>query len=540
MSTDALSLPDPESLPDDPALLRQLILQLLQTLRSDRARIEKLQQHMDWLVRRMFGRSREKLDPRQLALFDALAAEVAAAGAEEASCGEPALAETATAPQPTKRKGHGRRPKPDHLKRVEEIHDLTEAEKQALAGDGELVLIGEEVTEQYELEPSSLYIVRHVQKKYVRRPALVESGLTAGEKNVITAPKPPAPIPGGIAGPGLLAHVLVSHFVDHLPFHRQQSVSVRFGQFFSRQTTDGWCLACAELLEPLYEQLKLQVLASHVIHTDDTPVKVCDAFRKLDYTGRFWIYWGDERYRLAAFDYTCDRSRDGPEQFLKGYRGYLQADAYGAYDALYAKGDIVEVACWAHARRKFFDHQKLDQVYALTALAFIRQLYGVERELSKRAANEWRPLELEERARQIATERQAQALPVLEKFHTWLETESVRLLPKNALREATNYVLGNWAAFRRYIEDGQLAIDNNAAERALRRIAVGRRNWLFRASDRGGRAAAIHYSLLTSCERNGLNPFTYLRHVLRTLPTLGSNATPDEFRALLPDRCRAE
>lgn len=533
MSTEASPTPDAAMLPDDAALLKQLVVQLLATLRTREARIEKLEQHMDWLVRRLFGRSSEKLDPRQLALFETSIL-------DEAEQPAPAPPTPDTSTSTTKKKGHGRRPKPDTLERREVVHDLSDAEKAALGGPESLVFLGDEITEQYEWEPSCLYIIRHVQKKYARRPQLAESGSSRAEKNVITAPKPPAPIPGGIAGPGLLACVVVSRYADHLPFHRQEAISARWGQFFSRQTTDGWALACAELFQPLYNQMRREVLTSHVMGTDDTPVKVRDAHQKRRYTGRFWTYVGDERHPLTLFDFTSDRSRDGPEKFLAGYRGYLQADAYGAYDELYQSGDIVEVGCWAHARRKFFDNQKLDSARALTALAYIRQLYAVESDLRKRCQTEWRELTPEERAARVAAERQERSLPVLDQFHSWLEAELPRLLPQHPLREAMQYALNHWAALRRYTEDGQLSIDNNAAERALRGIAIGRKNWLFCGSDRGGCAAAIHFSLLASAHRHELNPFEYLRHLLQHLPTLGPAPFAEQLQPLLPHLCRLD
>ncbi len=222
MSTDALPLPDLATLPDDSATLRQLVLQLLEALQGERVQREKLEQRMDQLLRRLYCRSSEKIDPLQLLLFDAASQE--AATPQEAAVPEPAAVVEPEANQAARR-GHGRRPKPDHLKRVDVIHDLTEAEKQALAGDGQLVPIGEEITEQYEWQPSSLYIVRHIQKKYARQPQLLEGGVAPEQKNVITAPKPPQPIPGGIAGPGLIAEVVTNRFADHLPFHRQRRAS---------------------------------------------------------------------------------------------------------------------------------------------------------------------------------------------------------------------------------------------------------------------------------------------------------------------------
>ena len=491
MSTDALPLPQLSDLPDDPQTLRTLVLQLLEALRGEREQREQLEHRLDLVLRKLYGRSSEKVDPNQLALFDS---------SPEVTTAEPPVAEENEQARP--RGGHGRRPKPDHFRRVDAVHDLSDAEKAALARGGELVLIGEEVTEQYDWQPSSLFVVRHIQMKYARRPQLVESGPGVNQKNIITAPKPPQPIPGGIAGPGLLAQTLVSHYVDHVPFHRQQRIYGRHGLPFSRQTTDGWSLTLAEgVLQPLYRLMIDEVLQSYGINTDDTHVDVRDAHRKQKYTGRFWPYVGDEEHPLTVFDFTPDRSRDGPAKFLASYQGYLQADAYSAYDGIYrhSQGRIVEVGCWAHARRNFFEARATDELRAHTALAYIRRLYAVERELRTQCEREWRELPLADRAGRIAANRQERSLPILQEFHAWLESESPKLLPKHPVRQAIDYALNQWAALIRYAADGRLSIDNLAAERALRGLTIGRRNWLFRGSERGGRAAAVHFSLIASC-----------------------------------------
>jgi transposase len=540
MSTDASLQVDSAALPDDPAVLKTLVVQLVESLRERDARIRKLERHMDLLVRRIYGRTSEKFDPGQLPLFDTRAEDSSAAETLAATAAaEPAAPETP--PCPAAHRGHGRRAKPDELKRVDRVYDLTDAEKQALAGDGELVPLGEEVTEQYEWEPSCLFVIRHIQKKYVRRPQLLESGPAPHEKNVVTAPKPPQPIPGGIAGPGLLAHVLVSRFADHLPYHRQEDILARYGLSFSRQTTCDWALALVELLTPLYRLAIEQVLASRVLHTDDTPVKVRDAHQKREYQGHFWTYVGDDDHPLVVFQYTPSRSRDGPAEFLKRYHGYLQADAFGGYDGIYAgsNGKIIEVACWAHARRKFFENRTTDRLRAETALAHIGQLYKLERDLKNRCGGDWRQLPREERFTLIAQERQAHARPLLEQFFQWLTDDSPKLVPKNPIRQAMEYALGNWPALCRYTDDGALDIDNNEAERTLRSIALGRKNWLFCGSDRGGHAAAIHFGLVASCRRHQVDPFAYLRDILGRLPALSPNAPHQTLRALLPDRWQA-
>lgn len=533
MSTDAPLTVDPTALPDDPAILKSLVVQVIKELHDERAKVEKLQHHMDLLLRRLFGRSSEKLDPHQLALFDVQAEEPSG----------PKVAQEVTPSSPTAsrtpRPDHHRQRRADALARVEVVHDLSPAEKQALAGDGQLVPIGEEVSEQFEWEPSCLYVVRHIQKKYARRPQLVESGSAPHEKNVITAVKPPQPLPGSQVGPGLLAHVITSKYLDHLPLYRQERIFARHGLSFSRQTTCDWVLGCAELLAPLHRLMVQLVLASRVIHTDDTPVRVRDAHKKLKHLGRLWVYHGDEEHPLTFFDYTPSRSRDGPAAILKNFTGYLQADAFGGYDGIYtgSNGAILEVACFAHARRKYFEARSMDSLRAETALAYIRRLYAIEHHIKDRAEKEWRELASDERYARIAAVRQEQARPVLEQFLAWLTDEAPKLLPKHPVRQAMDYTLGNWQALARYTDHGSLAIDNNAAENQIRRIAVGRKNWLHCGSDRGGRAAALHYSLMASCQRHGVDPFAYLRDVFTRLPVLQAASVPsDALRNLLPDR----
>jgi transposase len=537
MSMDALPLPDPDSLPDDPTLLKQLVIQLLEALRAKTHEKEALEHRLDLVLRRLYGRSSEKFDPRQGTLFDAHVEE-AAAPSDSAPLEDPAEQAAHDAPPKKKQKGHGRRPKPDTIEVREIVHDLSEAEKTALAGDGQLVWIGDEVSEHYDWNPSCLYLVRNIQKKYARRPQLIESGETREEKNVIVAAKPPLPIPGGIAGPGLLAHVIVSKAADHLPLNRQERVNARQGVLFPRSTTCDWWLACADLLRPLYQVLVAEVLASFVVGADATRINIRNNRRKLQYTGFFWLYRGDELHPLSAFDYAANQSRDGPAQFLKNYRGYLQVDASAVYDEFFVGSTMTEVGCWAHARRKFYENRELDPLVAHTALAYIRQLYKIESKLRQRCAEEWRDLQLDERALRMATERQAQSAPVLETFRAWLDAEWPKLLPKNPLRGAMEYTLRHWDALHRYTDDGRLSIDNNAVEREMRSVAIGRKNWLFCGSDRGGHAAAVHFSLIASCHRNSVDPFVYLRDILTRLPTMGADATADQLRPLLPDRHR--
>ena len=550
MSMDATSSPpaalqvDPTTLPDDAAVLKSLVAQLFAELQSRDGRISDLEHRMSLLLRKLYGDKSEKLDPRQTSLFDLLAAaaEDQAAVTEQASAtaaGDNSPDETPAATSTTKQPpGHGRRRLPDQLQRREVLHDLTDPEKEALGGAANLVVMGREVTEQLEWEPSCLYVIRHVQLTYARRQLLPESGPTLAEQNVVTASKPPQPIAGGLPGPGLLAQVLTSKYADHIPLNRFQRISARHGVELPRQTTCGWAMQCADLFLPLYELMIAEVLASHVVNTDDTTVKIRDSQRKLKCTGYFHTYVGDVQHPLIVFDYLSGHGRDGPKNFLRTFRGYLQADAAPIYDGLFNHPQqlILEVGCWMHGRRNFFENRATDRPRAELVLARIGQLYEVERELKAHCADEWRDLPREELEDRIVDVRQQRSVPVLTTLHAWLEAEKPKLLPKAALRGAMDYLLNHWQALVRYTTDGALAIDNGVAERALRGLTIGRKNWLFCGSERGAQAAAVHFSLIASCHRHGLDAFAYLRDVLTRLPPLGPAPSRDDLRLLLPNR----
>lgn len=528
MSTDALPQPDPTTLPDDPAVLKQLVVQLFDELQKERGARERLEHHIHLLLKRIYGSTSEKFDPQQGVLFDPQA------GEEETPPSVPPP--PASRPGSKNRDRHGRGRIPDKIERKEETHDLTEAEKAALGGAENLVELPPETSEQLDWRPSTMFVVVHVRKKYARKELLPESGLTLAEQNVVVASKPPEAIPGALAAPGLMAQVIVSKGADHLPLHRLEGIFQRQGLRISRQTMDGWWLRTAEFLQPLYDLAVRVVLASHVIHTDDTSVKIRDAWRKLKYTGRFWPYVGDALHPLTVFDYTANHQRAGPAAFLKDYRGYLQADAFNGYDGIYleSQGRIIEAACWAHARRKFFDHRRLDAVRMETALAWIGKLYKVEKDLREHCQGEWQGLSLVDRAARIVAARQEQSKPLLDGFHEWLESEAPKVLPKSAVRGAMDYTLNNWPALCVYVDDGWLDIDNNEGENAVRGIALGRKNWLFCGNDRGGRAAAIHFSLLASCKRHRHDPWVYYREILTRLPAMLPGASDDELLTLLP------
>jgi transposase len=319
-----------------------------------------------------------------------------------------------------------------------------------------------------------------------------------------------------------LSHLIVSKFLDHLPLYRLEGIFRRWGVELSRSTMCDWLATCAFLLAPIVNLMRDEILQSDIIQTDDTTVPVQDKSRNKTKTGRLWTYLGDRNHRYIVYDYTPDRSRDGPEAFLKNYQsGYLQSDAYAGYNRLHNRG-LIEVGCWAHARRKFYEARTSDPARSHAALAWIGLLYDVERSAKDQ--------ELKDEAR--LSLRLEKSRPILESLATWLETERTNVLPKSPMGEAISYARSNGIALNRYLESGALEIDNNASERALRTVALGRKNWLFAGSDAGGKTAATLISLCMTCKTRGIEPWAYLRDVLDRVNTHPNSRIAE----LLPDR----
>jgi transposase len=390
-----------------------------------------------------------------------------------------------------------RKPLPEHLKR----EAVTHAPEHTCCPDcgGALQHFGEDVSEQLEYVPDSFKVIRHVRPKFA----------CASCERVVEAPAPSRPIERGLAGPALLAHVLVSKFCDHLPLYRQSEIYARQGVEIERSTLAGWVGASSELLTPLVDALREHIFAGSKVHADDTPIPVLAPGAGKTKTGRLWTYVRDDRPAgektapAVWFAYSPDRKGEHPRAHLKNFKGALQADAYAGFHHLYEGGAIYEVACWAHARRKFYEiHAAHPSPITTETLDRIGALYGIEEEIRGK------PIELRREVRQ------ARAKPLLDDLRSWMEKSLRQLSPKSETAAAIRYALSRWRALTRYTDDGLLEIDNNAAERALRCVALGRKNYLFAGADAGGERAAAIYSLIGSAKLNSLDPELYLRTVL--------------------------
>jgi transposase len=388
-------------------------------------------------------------------------------------------------------KPHGRNKLPEHLP-VERIEIPPAESLRTCACCGKaLHKIGEETSEKLEWRPGSFVRLQIARPKYA---------CSCEEGGVVIADLPDAPIDRGLAGPGLLAHVAVSKYADHLPLHRLEHMFAREGVPIARSTMTDWIAQVADLLAPIVRAMAKASLSAHRIHTDDTgiPVQASGKTQK----GHVWVYVADDVH--VVFRYTPRRKSEGPREFLHGFTGYVQADAANLYDRIFGDEDdkATEVGCWAHARRRFFDAQVTDRDRALIGLGFIKKLYEVDHLVAKLPP-----------ARRTA-ERRARAGPVLDAFKQWLDAESLVVLPKAPIADALGYVRNQWSALTRFLEDARLRLDNNAAERELRAVAVGRKNWLFAGSEEGAERACVIYSLVASCRIHRINVFEYVRDVL--------------------------
>jgi transposase len=487
----AAALPDLDSL--DPEAVKALLIahheQYTTTLNARASEIDRLVLLVEKLQRMLFGTKSEKV-LRQIEQLELQLEELQAANAIEER------AAVASADRPVAAKPF-RRPLPEHLPR--EVHTHMPEHAACPGCGGRLRELGEDVAEMLEYVRACFKVIRHV------RPKLSCEACS----QIVQAPAPSRPIDRGLAGPGLLAHVLVAKYGDHQPLYRQSEIYAREGVDLDRSTLAGWVGATSELLSPLVDAVRDHVLAASKLHADDTPVPVLAPGNGKTKTGRLWTYVRDDRPSgditapAVWFAYSPDRKGEHPLQHLKRYKGALQADAYAGFHHIYEGGVIYEVACWAHARRKFHDiHVAHASPTTTEAIERIAALYAIEKEIRGSTPEIRRSI------------RQTRAKPLLDDLRSWMETMLGKLSRKSDTAAAIRYVLSRWRALTRYVDDGRLEIDNNAAERALRVVALGRKNYLFAGSNAGGERAAAIYSLLGSAKLNGIDPEIYLHHVL--------------------------
>lgn len=497
----------PKDLPDDPALLKQLLEQMLIERESNKGRIVHLEEENALLRQRLFGRKSEQttdLATPQLALFN-----------EAESIAEPVgedVEEEVVAP--AKRRGK-RKPLPADLLRIEVIHELPEHELTCACGCRKHV-IGEEVSEQLEIVPMQIRVIKHVRKVY---------GCRDCETAPVTADKPAQLIEKSMASPSVLAMLLTTKYVDGLPPHRFEKVLGRHGIDIPRQTLARWVIQCGEHFQPLLNLMRDSLLASRVIHCDETRVQVLkEPDREPSSQSWMWVQTGGPPDKpVILFDYSTSRSQEVPTRLLDGYCGYLMTDDYAGYNALGAQDGVERLGCWAHARRKFVEAQKVQPKgktgRADIALKLISKLYGIEIAF-KESSDEGRK-----------NGRQDLSLKVMSELKAWMEKTLPYMTTQNALGKAVTYLANNWSKLERYVEQGYLPIDNNTAERAIRPFVIGRKNWLFSDTPKGATASAQLYSLVETAKANGQEPYAWLRHALERLPQASSL---EDYEALLP------
>jgi transposase len=503
-------------LPTDPAELRAFALACQSELKAAELgvqfktlEIEKLKFQIAKLRRMQFGRSSERIN-RQIEQLELQLEDLEAGAAEGAAKDEEATRDEAEAeaaeplPPARERNKPKRKPLPEHLPRQEVVHQP--------AGDGACICpdcgkgmakLGEDVTEVLDYVPGRFQVIRHVRPKYA----------CCACDAMTQAPAPPMPTPRGRATPATLAHLLVAKYCDHLPLYRQSEIYAREGVELDRSTLSDWVGQAAWLLDPVVAGIRKHVFAAEKIHADDTTVPVLEPGLGRTKTGRLWVYVRDDRPfcgeapPAAAYFYSPDRGGEHPTAHMATFTGFLQADGYAGFDSLYnparsKPGPITEVACWAHCRRKIFDvWEATKSPVAKEALDRIAAVYAIE--------DKARFAPVAERV-----EHRKETAPLLEKFFTWAEATEAKLSAKSPLAEAFRYTIKRREALTRFVTDGRLEADNNIAENAMRKIALGRRNFLFAGSDSGGERAASIYTLVMTARLNGLNPEVYLKDVL--------------------------
>ncbi len=495
----------PDTLPNDLDALKQLLAQA-------QSRVALLEEENALLRHRLFGRKSEQStesSAAQLPLFN-----------EAESLAEPRAQESdEDSVKPAKRR-RKRKPLPAQLPRIDVVHALPEHELTCTCGCRKHEM-GEEVSEQLDIVPMQIRVIRHVRKVY---------GCRGCETAPVTADKPAQLIEKSLASPSVLAMLLTTKYVDGLPLYRFEKVLGRHGIDLSRQTLARWVIECGEWLQPLVNLMRDRLLESRVVHCDETRLQVLkEPDREATSQSWMWVQTGGPPDKpVILFDYSTRRAQEVPSTLLAGYRGYLMTDDYSGYNAIEQQPGVERLGCWAHVRRKFVEAQtaqpKGKTGRADMALNMINALYRIERKQRELQADE----------DTLYRVRQEHSVPVLNDLSKWLEKTLPHVTPQSALGKALNYLANNWNKLVRYVEAGHLPIDNNAAERAIRPFVIGRKNWLFSATPNGATASAHLYSLVETAKANGREPYAWLRHVLERLPQAVS---VEDFEALLPWNC---
>ena len=504
---------DPNQLPDDIDALKSLVAgqvarneQLTTENQRYKTQVLTLQEQLNLALAKRYAASSEKISPDQVCMFNEAVAAVESA---------PDADDEIIVPAHTRKK-RGRKPLPDNLPRIDVLHELPESERHC-DHDGQLLVeIGEVISEQLDIIPAKIQVIRHIRKKYA---------CNCGQC-IKTAPLPAQPIPRSMASPVLLAHITVSKYQDALPLYRQETILQRIGVDITRATLASWMVRAGMLIQPLINLLQDRLLAYDIIQMDETTVQVLKEDGKAAQSKSYlWLQRGGPPDKpVVLYDYDPGRGAGVPTRLLAGFTGYLQTDGYDGYNAVIAKNKLMHVGCIAHARRKFSEAvnaqgKKKKRGKAHRGLALIQKLYRVEKQARK--------LDAEDRH----ACRQQQARPVLDELRAWLDEALLQVPPTSATGKALNYLNREWRKLIRYLDDGRLEIDNNGAENAIRPFVIGRKNWLFSDSVKGVKASANLYSLIETTKANGLEPYAYLRYLFTELPKAG---TVEAIEALLP------
>ncbi len=509
-------------LPDDIDALKALLIERNSHIDQLEIRNTLLQEQLNLAIARRYAASSEKIPADQFCLFD----EAEVDNDENDASALLNENDTTTVASHTRKKKTGRKILPASLNRIDEIHTLDEQDR-ICEHDGKVLKeIGEVISEQLDIIPAKIQVIRHIRKKYACKCG----------KCIKTAPMPVQPIPKSLASPGLLAHITVSKYQDALPLYRQEQILQRIGVDIPRATLANWMIQTGNLIQPIINLLRDRLLSYDILHMDETTVQVLnEPDKKAKSKSYLWVQRGGPPNKaVILFDYDAGRSQRVPLRLLEGFNGTIQTDGYAGYNAVVEQNKLTHLGCWAHARRKFSEAVKAQGKgknknkktgKAQRGLAFIQKLYKIEKTLLGLSAED------------RFTQRQQQSVSLLEKLKTWLDESITTVPPQSAVGKALHYLNNEWDKLIRYTNDGRTLMDNNLAENAIRPFVIGRKNWLFSKSVKGVKASANLYSLIETAKANGLEPYAYLRVLFAKLPQA---TTVDEIEALLPGNIALE